>query len=208
MSFLETPRFPDNIAFGSRGGPVRPIRRVTVASGRRKKFVSWQYPLHNYDVVYGVRDRSDLYSVLQFWHACGGGEHEFRFRDFGDYKSTADMLTAISATDQTIGTGDAVETDFQLIKTYTKGALSKTRKIVKPIAGALVSLDDVPQGSGWTLDTTTGIITFSAAPGAGVVVKAGFEFDVPVEFADDGLDIQWDDKELQSTSIVLSEVRL
>lgn len=208
MSFLETPRFPDNIAYGSRGGPVYSVRRVTVDSGHSKKWLRWQCALHQYDISYGVRTQNDVYSVLEYFHACAAGANAFRMKDFQDYKSTSDMQAAIGATDQTLGTGDGANKDFQLIKTYIKGALSRARNIVKPISGALVSLDDVPQGSGWTLDTTTGLVSFTAAPGIGVVVKAGFEFDVPVEFADNGLDIQWDDQRLQSTSVVLSEVRL
>jgi uncharacterized protein (TIGR02217 family) len=208
MSFLETPRFPDNIAYGSRGGPMYSTRIIRVHSGHTKRLARWTYPLHQYDVSYGIRTQSDVYAVLEMFHACGAREHQFRFQDFQDYNSTGDMRTGISATDQTLGTGDGAEKDFQLIKTYTKGALSRTRKITKPLAGALVSLDDAPQGSGWTLDTTTGLLSFTVAPGAGVVVKAGFEFDVPVEFADDALDIQWDFNRLQSTSIVLAEIRI
>jgi uncharacterized protein (TIGR02217 family) len=208
MSFLETPRFPDNIAYGSRGGPMYSTRVIRVHSGHTKSFSRWTYPLHQYDVSYGIRAQEDVYSVLEFFHACGAREHKLRFKDFQDFKSTSDMRTAITATDQTLGTGDGVEKDFQLIKTYTKGALSKARKIAKPLAGALASLDDVPQGSGWTLDATTGLLSFSVAPSFGVVVKAGFEFDVPVAFADDVLDIQWDDKNAQSTSIILTEIRV
>ena len=41
--------------------------------------------------------------------------------------------------------------------------------------------------SGWTVDTTTGVVTFTAAPAGGVIVRAGFEFDVPVRFDTDKL---------------------
>ena len=100
------------------------------------------------------------------------------------------MNVAISDTDQVIGTGDAAEVDFQLVKIYTVGALSLTRNVTKPVTGTtIISLDDVPQGSGWTVDTTTGIVTFSVAPGGSVVVKAGFQFDVPVRFDNDVLQV-------------------
>ena len=46
-------------------------------------------------------------------------------------------------------------------------------------------MNNVSQASGWTIDTTTGIVTFSSAPGSGVSVKAGYEFEVPVRFAAD-----------------------
>ena len=39
------------------------------------------------------------------------------------------------------------------------------------------------------LDTTTGIMTFTVPPTTGAVIRAGFEFDVPVRFDTDKLEI-------------------
>ena len=62
--------------------------------------------------------------------------------------------------------------------------------------------------SGWTVDTTTGSVTFATAPGAGVPITAGFEFDVPVRFDTDMLDVTLDIERLGSiTSIPLLEIR-
>jgi hypothetical protein len=46
-------------------------------------------------------------------------------------------------------------------------------------------LDDIQQASGWSVDTTTGLVTFSTAPALGVEVTADSEFDVPVRFDTD-----------------------
>jgi uncharacterized protein (TIGR02217 family) len=55
------------------------------------------------------------------------------------------------------------------------------------VAGTVrIALDGVELASGWSVDATTGIVTFAAAPGAGVAITAGFEFDVPVRFDSDG----------------------
>ena len=68
--------------------------------------------------------------------------------------------------------------------------------------------DMVEQMSGWTLDTTTGIVTFTTAPANDVIVRAGFEFDVPVRFDSDTLDVTLDFERLGSiTSIPLLEIR-
>ena len=62
--------------------------------------------------------------------------------------------------------------------------------------------------SGWTVDATAGVVTFGTAPAAGVLVTAGFEFDVPVRFDTDRLDVTWDLDRLGSiASIPLVEVR-
>ena len=71
-----------------------------------------------------------------------------------------------------------------------------------------VALGMVEQLSGWTLDAATGVITFTTAPGNGVIVRAGFEFDVPVRFDSDALDVTLDLERLGSiTSIPLLEIR-
>jgi uncharacterized protein (TIGR02217 family) len=71
-----------------------------------------------------------------------------------------------------------------------------------------IALDGVEQPSGWSVNTTTGIVTFGSAPGAGVAVTAGFEFDVPVRFDTDTLDVTLDLERLGSiTSIPLLELR-
>jgi len=49
------------------------------------------------------------------------------------------------------------------------------------------SFISILQSSGYTLNLTTGIVTFSAAPGSGVAVSADYEFDVPVRFDTDKL---------------------
>ena len=71
-----------------------------------------------------------------------------------------------------------------------------------------VALGDTPQPSNWTVDPATGVVTFAAAPDSGVTVRAGFEFDVPVRFDTDALDVTLDFERLGSiTSIPLVEIR-
>ena len=71
-----------------------------------------------------------------------------------------------------------------------------------------IALNGTPQASGWSVSTTTGLITFTTAPAAGVAIAAGFEFDVPVRFDTDALDVTLDLERLGSiTSIPLVEIR-
>ena len=100
-------------------------------------------------------------------------------------------------------------TAFQLVKRYASGAQSWTRAIAKPVTGTVrIALAGVEQPSGWSVDTATGVVTFGTAPGAGVAITAGFEFDVPVRFDTDVLDVTLDLERLGSiTSIPLLELR-
>lgn len=211
MSFLETPRFPDRISFGSVGGPKFNTTVITIDSGWEQRNANWAYPLSTFDAAYGVQTMDQLYELVKFFRVMQGRANGFRFKDHLDFKSHHDNQKddAVSDTDQTIGTGDGNTKTFQLIKSYTEGILTKTRIIQKPVVGTtVVSLDDVSQGSGWTVDTTTGIITFTVAPGAGVVVKAGFEFDVPMRFASDSLETNLEFYGGGSTSVMLTEIRV
>lgn len=192
MSFIETPRFPEDVSYGSTGGPNYRTDVVQLAGGAEARNSRWSYPLHRYDVAFGVRTQLQLETLLDYFHAMGGRLHGFRFKDWGDFKSNSATLSPAD-TDQVIGTGDAAETDFQLVKVYTTGSLSRTRVITKPVSGTVVvALDGVPQGSGWSVDTTTGVVSFVSPPGSSVVVSAGFEFDVPARFGIDSLVTNWE----------------
>ena len=207
MAFHEV-RFPDNISRGARGGPERRTQIVELASGDEERNASWADSRRRYDVAYGIRRADDLALVVAFFEARNGRLHGFRYKDWADYKSALPSQ-AISPTDQQIGTGTGSLQTFQLSKRYTSGAQTWVRTIAKPVAGTVrVALGMVEQMSGWTVDTTTGLITFTTAPANSVIVRAGFEFDVPVRFDSDTLDVTLDLERLGSiTSIPLLEIR-
>ena len=207
MAFHEV-RFPDNISRGARGGPERRTQIVELASGDEERNASWANSRRRYDVAYGIRRADDLAAVVAFFEARNGRLHGFRFKDWADYKSC--LPSQISApTDQAVGTGDGATVDFQLVKSYASGGVSWVRKITKPVTGTVrIAVGGIEAASGWTVDTTTGIVTFDAAPGAGAVITAGFQFDVPVRFDTDELSVTLDIERLGSIeSIPLIEVR-
>ena len=207
MAFHEV-RFPDNISRGARGGPERRTQIVELASGTEERNASWANSRRRYDVAYGIRRADDLAAVVAFFEARNGRLHGFRFKDWADFKSCLPSQTS-GPTDQPIGTGNGSATLFQLTKRYASGAQSWTRAITKPVAGTVtVALNGTPQPSSWSVSTATGLITFTTAPALGVAITAGFEFDVPVRFDTDMLDVTLDLERLGSiTSIPLLEIR-
>jgi len=206
MAFHEI-RIPDNISRGARGGPERRTQIVELASGDEERNASWANSRRRYDAAYGIRRADDLAAVVAFFEARNGRLYGFRWKDWGDYKSCLPSGTP-SATDQSIGTGNGTTTEFQLVKAYTSGAQTWTRTITKPVSETVtVALDGIVQASGWSVDTTTGLVTFATAPATGVGITAGFEFDVPVRFDTDHLDVTHDIERLGSiTSIPLIQV--
>ena len=207
MAFHEI-RFPDNISRGARGGPERRTQVVELASGDEERNASWANSRRRYDVAYGIRRADDLAAVVAFFEARNGRLYGFRYKDWADYKSSVPSQP-ITATDQQIGIGTGILNTFPLAKRYTSGAQTWVRTIAKPVSATVrLPLGTVEQMSGWTLDTTTGVVTFTTALGSGVIIRAGFEFDVPVRFDSDMLDVTLDVERLGSiTSIPLLEIR-
>jgi uncharacterized protein (TIGR02217 family) len=208
--FLESPRFPESLSYQSRGGPRYSTAIVSVRSGVESRNQNWTYPLHIYDAAKDNRSIDEMEILLDYFHVCAGMYYGFRFKDWADYKSASSTIgSTIMDVDQVLGTGDGVTTAFQLRKGYTTGSFTRYRKISKPVAGTvIVALDAVPQSTGWTVDNTTGIITFATAPANNALVTAGFEFDVPVRFASDEFAMSWVEYGLLSVSIPLQEIRL
>ncbi|MFB9951340.1 TIGR02217 family protein [Rhizobium puerariae] len=192
MSGFHEVRFPLRLALGATGGPVRRTDIVNLSNGRESRNQRWRDSRRSYDAGSGVKSLADLYAVLEFFEARGGQLHGFRFRDPVDWTSCGPG-GAVSASDQAIGMGDGMNAAFQLVKTYSDSAGSWVRRIAKPVAGTVaVSVDGVAKPAGsFVADAATGIVTFLAGhvPAAGAVVHAGFEFDVPVRFDTDRIEL-------------------
>ena len=201
-------RFPDDISRGARGGPERRTTIIELASGDEERNAAWANSRRRYDVSYGIRRADELAKVVAFFEARNGMLYGFRFKDWSDYKSCLPSELPSSA-DQHIGNGASGRTQWQLRKRYTSSLWGVYRDITKPVAGTvLVEVNGTPMASGWSVDETTGILTFATAPADGATIRAGFEFDVPVRFDTDTLDVTLDFERLGTiTSIPLIEVR-
>jgi uncharacterized protein (TIGR02217 family) len=192
MSGFHEVRFPLRLALGVTGGPVRRTDIVNLSNGREQRNARWRSSRRAYDAGSGVKSLGDLYEVLAFFEARAGELYGFRFRDPLDWKS-AEPGAAITSADQVIGTGDGVTAAFPLTKTYADAAAGAVRTIAKPVAGTVtVSVGGATKAlSAFSCDVTTGIVSFAAGhvPAAGAVVRAGYEFDVPVRFATDRIEV-------------------
>lgn len=190
MADFHEVRFPTSISRGSSGGPRRRTDIVTLRSGFEERNAVWADSRREYDAGLGVRDINDMHEVLEFFEARLGRLYGFRWKDWADYKSCAPNQNP-SRDDQVIGTGDGSETEFQLVKAYSSGPTSWTRTIKKPVSGTvLVEVNgSLVNPANYSVNPQTGIITFNSAPANTHVVKAGYEFDVPVRFTNDHIDI-------------------
>jgi len=186
MSFHET-RFPASLSFGSVGGPERRTEVVTLANGFEERNTPWAHSRRRYDAGLGMRSLDDIETLIAFFEARQGQMFGFRWKDWSDFKSSAATL-APRFQDQDIGRGDGVQASFQLMKTYRSGDQSYARPISKPVSGTVrvgLENDEMQEGIDYEVDLSTGFVTFQHPPDRNVIVKAGFEFDVPVRFDTD-----------------------
>lgn len=194
MGFLEI-QFPDfdSISMPAKGGPMFNTGVITAASGFEQRNQWWSMPRRKWDIANSALDEAEKDAVISFFHVAAGKANGFRKRDWTDFELTRGL----------IGTGNGVTTAFQLKKTYTVGGQSVTVNIRKPVTASVVDYQNVAQEntvkiytgsplaemtSGWTVDHTTGIVTFSSAPGGGAAIYADCDFDIPVRFDTDSIE--------------------
>ena len=184
MAFHDV-QFPPKISYGSKGGSGFNTTVLTLTSGAEKRNINWQRTRGKYDVSHGIKSRADMQELIEFFHARFGRGHSFRYKDWGDYELWGT---------ETIGTGDGIETDYQIIKTYSSGGFDFVRNITRPVSGTLtgVRVNGVLQveTTNYTVDYNTGIITFLVAPpNTESVTVDACEFDVHCRFETDEMNI-------------------
>jgi uncharacterized protein (TIGR02217 family) len=190
MSFHEV-RFPATLSFGSQGGPERRTEIVALANGFEERNAPWAHARRRFDAGLGLRSLDDLAELLDFFEARRGQLYGFRWKDWSDFKSCKPSRE-VGPFDQAIGRGDDVTVTFPLAKRYASGEGSYLRPIAKPVPGTVrVAVGGVPQQEGvaWTVDVAAGTVTFETRPQPGAEITAGFEFDVPVRFDTDRIQV-------------------
>lgn len=180
-------RFPVEISYGSKGGPRFKTTILTLASGRERRNQDWSTVRAEYDVSQGIKDEAQMTELRDFFYGRRGAAHSFRFKDWGDYKIA----------NQTIGVGDGIKRDFQIIKSYDVGGNQYDRVIDKPAPGTLLGVvvggAIKTEGVNFVVNYSTGVITFNNNPvhipavGAAVVIVE-LQFDVHARFDTDAFD--------------------
>lgn len=215
-------KFPIDYSAGSSGGPGYDSNILRAQNGQIVVVRRQAAPIHEYQVSFDTRALSVISSAKAFLLAMEGAAYSFRFQDLWDFNSSVAGYTikdgsgaVVQGTsptnlDQVIGIGDGSTTTFQLVKRYATTSKGYNRPIRLPISGTVtVALNGVNQASGWTVNLTTGVITFTTPPGVAVVITAGFEFDVMVMCTartDRQTAIEGDDITVGTISFSLEEV--
>ena len=190
--------FPEDISYGSRGGPGFNTAIITTRGGAEERTARWSQPRYKYDVAYGIRSFTALAKARSFFLAMTGALDSFRYKDFLDWTTfpadpSVDTITDVQQKMISLSTGafvgDGVETKFQLVRDYApETGFEYRRTITKPIDDAdfAISIDTVAktEGADYTVDYNTGIVTFNAAVGADDVPLWGGHYHTHVRFGE------------------------
>lgn len=188
-----------DVGFASTGGPQRQTQVILMNSNAEARNARWTNSRRKWDVVAGKISLDTGNNIVRFFEARNGRLIGFRFQDPldwmsclpGDYNNPG--VPAFN--DQQIGVGDGSTTEFQLSKTYASGVSSYVRAIYKPQEGTvLTGVNGIKSTPGsFSVNYTTGIVTFVSAPPAHDPVTAGFKFDCGVRFDTDQLNFNFTD---------------
>ncbi len=201
MAFHDV-RLPIDVERGAVGGPRFKTRVLELESGFEQRNIDWENTRGEWDISYGLMNMEDVilethvHAIRDFFYAREGRAHGFRFKDWSDFE-IGDFANP-TTDNQLIALGDDATTVFTVFKRYSSGGINYDRTIKKLVSGSVaVLLDNVVQVSGVTVDVNAATVTFDVAPastggtgpGGEEVIAIVTEFDVPVRFDDDQLNI-------------------
>jgi uncharacterized protein (TIGR02217 family) len=184
MATFHEVRLPDCIEVGARGGPGFLTSVSSLYSGKEQRNGLWEVDRGEWDISYGIQTRDDALAVRDFFMARRGKLYGFRFKDWTNYRTEG------TTQHPTLEVADQSETEFQLYYRYQDtGNFIYEKRIYKPVAATIQMYVDGVANAGFTVDDTTGRVTFTTPPDYGADITWTGEFDVPVRFDTDRLDI-------------------
>jgi hypothetical protein len=155
-------------------------------SGKEQRRSKWTTPLRMFTLNFTNRPKSEVQTLEAFFDARKGAYDSFYFKNPDDNPITAEQVT---------GNYQQENTDNLLKFPVVSGSVTIYRN------GTPLSPAD------YTVNVTTGQISWINKPVSGSVITADYQFYYIVRFDDDDLDIQRIAFEVYSFSLKFKEVR-
>jgi len=192
VAFYDDVRLSVTVERGATGGPGFRTSVLTLSSGFERRNKEWARARGRWNVSYGITTQANLQDVISAFYVVGGRGDGFRFKDWSDFQ-IGDTISGDATTKQAIGTGNGVIASFQVFKRYPVASRFFDRVINKLVQGTVrVFFDAVEktETTHYTVNYNTGVITPVSLLGAGIVIYVMCQFDVPVRFDSDELDVR------------------
>jgi uncharacterized protein (TIGR02217 family) len=195
---------------GAVGGPTYSTTVTTPSTGYDYANQNWDTARMQWEIGHTISNVTMMQTLLAFFRARKGQFRGFLFRDWSDFyvgmTFINDVLTQTSSLQ--FATGDGTTTAFQLTKTYPDSYNPEVRKITRPISGTLsifVAASLQTEGADFTVNYTTGVVTFAHAPANTDAISWAGQFNVPVRFNSDvmSMNLKWLSRgEWQSITVI------
>ncbi|WNL50653.1 minor tail protein [Ruegeria phage RpAliso] len=176
-------RFPEDVSWGSSGGPRYKTHVFTSHRGYEKRNIEWSQPMMEFDVSYGIKQDDQILRVIEFFNARQGRLFGFRYKNWANF----------NIKEGPIATGDGYSTRLPLWKFYGFAGTRHYKRLTKIVRGSVRNLNvggtPIEEGVDCTIDYDNGEIALNFAPGYGIPVIAEYlEFDEPVRFEEDSIE--------------------
>lgn len=142
-------------------------------SGIRKSLSRWAYAEWDIEAEYTCLNQDQIELVAGFIGLVRGQFKPFLWKDPEDFKQTKVR----------IGTGNGINTDFQLLRNLGNLYIEPVKDIVAGTLAVCANDTEIPVTLG-----TDGLVKANTAPETGAIVTASFEYYWRVAFADDEAD--------------------
>ncbi|HUZ30942.1 MAG TPA: DUF2460 domain-containing protein [Xanthobacteraceae bacterium] len=180
---MTEPIFPAlaGLGWSVKRAPVWKTRTQQAISGKETRLADWSYPAWRWELTFDFLRADPVAAEFQalagFFNARQGAFGTFLYADADD--------NAVAG--QAIGTGDGATTSFQFVRAF--GGFIEP--VLAPNVVSAVTLAGVAQApSTYSVDSTTGLLTFTTAPAFGAAVAASFTYYFRCRFAEDTLDFE------------------
>jgi uncharacterized protein (TIGR02217 family) len=173
---------PEGVDYGSAFGAGFQTIIQETSSGHEYRTARQTQARHRFRLLKELQSMQQAHALKDFGLARRGALHSFKLKDESDNTTATDGISAPTATDQNLGTGDGIETDFRLLKNYGVGTPAPySRPLALPLSASILAAVGLTPTTAFTY-LGNGWIRFDTPPGAGVRVDGGCRFEVPARF--------------------------
>lgn len=176
-------RFPEDVSWGSKGGPVYKTQVFTSHRGWEKRNIDWSQPMMQFNAAYGIRTDAQILNVINFFNARQGRLFGFRYKSWTNYRVES----------APIATGDGESLRLPLYKFFGFAGARHYKRLRKIVRGSVTNVsaggEVLIEGEDFRIDYDGGEIVTNAAVGHGIPIMAlTLEFDEPVRFEEDSVE--------------------
>ena len=180
MSFMNI-IFPEKISYHFSGGAKFNTEINYHINGKETRNIKWLLPRNHYVVNHKTKFGTEIEELKSFFYIVKGKGTSFLFKDWHDCKLKQSH----------IATGNGIQKEFNIIKTYSFKGHNFIRRITQPAYSTIkVYLNGTLQNSNsYSFNKTKSMLTFVTAPAIGTKIIVDCDFYIVARFDNDHCNI-------------------